>query len=299
MKRPLGITLLVLIVSLVRPAPASAGFWAWLEDWSGPGPFRAKPYQTVMLTYCVQDQRLKPSPISNYDASHEQMAERATLLEQAKVTTSFADGYKRILAAPTLWDVGMRANGVKPDDYNRWSDKSRTPEIDGLVRKAESDYFGGNGRPSGAGHADKHLICAFTDVVRFSAPADRGYPDLTATSFDVGTSARLHDGVDLGVGFGRISFRGADVHEGYWTLTPVRLVIRPILLALPEEKRRGWMGLFNLYWKETYVKGPIRARDLGAPQLDWTVQGELIRSFGVNIDVGTLFPTNFRRPGSH
>ena len=74
MKRPLGITLLVLLVSLVRPAPASAGLWAWLEEWSGPGPFRG---YTFLFTACVQDRSFKASPIAGDDTFHTQQRELA------------------------------------------------------------------------------------------------------------------------------------------------------------------------------------------------------------------------------
>jgi hypothetical protein len=150
--------------------------------------------------------------------------------------------------------------------------------------------------PIGPGHRDKRLICGFADFAYYSADAGGGFPQLTAKAIDVGFSARLHDGIDLGGGGGRMIFRGDEVKKGYWTLTPVRLIVRPLLLALPEERRRGWMGFLNIYWKETYVAGPITAAHFAAPSKDWAVQGELVRSFGFNIDIAALLPSNWHGP---
>jgi hypothetical protein len=291
MKRPLGMTLLVLLVSLVRPAPASAGFWAWLEEWSGPGPFRAEPGQTWLFTYCVQDKSWKPSPISNRDLFHGEMANRAELLKDAIGVKSFSDSYRRVLANPTLWD--MEIQKLPTVDVKRLTGNKVTTKDFEQFEKVLAPVYANESRREGPGHKDRAFVCGYADVARFSADAGGGFPQLTATSIDAGPSARLHDGVDVGVGIGRIVFRGSGVKQGYTTLTPIRLVLRPILLALPEEKRRAWMGFFNIYWKETYVEGLIKAADLGAPSSDWSVDGELIRSFGFNIDVGALFPTNW------
>ena len=105
----------------------------------------------------------------------------------------------------------------------------------------------------------------------------------------------MHDGVDIGGGIGWVTFSGESVKKRQLTLTPVRVILRPILLAVPEHYRRTWMGVLNIYWKETYVIGKLTGADFGAPNNPFAVNGELIRSFGFNLDVTALFPDKWRR----
>src|SRR5215210_5297865 len=97
MNRPLLTLTVVLIVALAHPTPAAAGFWAWLEEWSGPGPFRARVLHTFLFTTCVQDAKdngaddpvarghsiLKPSPIAMNDTFHQTQGARARILRDA------------------------------------------------------------------------------------------------------------------------------------------------------------------------------------------------------------------------
>src|SRR5262245_8300111 len=72
MKHRVLIVCLVLAGVLANPRPASAGLWAWLERFSGPGPFTGYPY---LFTYCFQKIESKghgpakltfvPSPVSS------------------------------------------------------------------------------------------------------------------------------------------------------------------------------------------------------------------------------------------
>ena len=53
---------LAAVGSLLIAVPASAAYWAWLEQFSGPGPLRARKWQTPLLsTVCVQGWRLSAS----------------------------------------------------------------------------------------------------------------------------------------------------------------------------------------------------------------------------------------------
>src|SRR4051812_17917857 len=115
MRRVQAITLLVLLILLVRPAPASAGFWAWLEEWSGPGPFKG---YTVLLTACSQDGFFKASPVavndrfhteqwSNAKKFHAQYTKSAGQLIGAK-TPSEKVLFRRLLANPDPLALAVR-----------------------------------------------------------------------------------------------------------------------------------------------------------------------------------------------
>ena len=56
MKRPLFIVVLILLGTMAHPELARANWVAWLQEWSGPGPFKAKWFSTY-LTGCVKEQQ--------------------------------------------------------------------------------------------------------------------------------------------------------------------------------------------------------------------------------------------------
>jgi hypothetical protein len=53
------------------------------------------------------------------------------------------------------------------------------------------------------------------------------------------------------------------------------------------------MGVLSIYWKETYVVGRLTGADFGNPASGFEVDGELIRSFGFNLDFTALITTWF------
>jgi hypothetical protein len=63
MKRTLLIACLTILSLVAHPRPASAGWWAWLEEFSGPGPFKGK-YPSVILTFCFDKGQIGLSPLS-------------------------------------------------------------------------------------------------------------------------------------------------------------------------------------------------------------------------------------------
>jgi hypothetical protein len=303
MKRPLGITLLVLLVSLLVPASASAGVWAWMEQWSGPGPFGG---YTFLFTACVQDGTFKSSPIARDDAFHWRQEQLAHAIYDSKDPTGNALPeariLRRLLANPEprgLFDrvvllstlngstlpPGVPATldfGPSPE---RRDNPKLLPELRALYATEEADR--------GPGHEDRRLVCGYLDQGYFEAAAneDRGFPEIRAHLTDFGPSIRLHDGVDIGAGMGWVSFKGPGIDVGrHLTFTPIRVILRPITMAVPEVYRKRWMGVLNFYWKETYFVGKLNAQDFGSPTDPFAVNGELIRSVGLNFDITALFP---------
>lgn len=289
MTRPLVTLALVVVMTLAQPAPAAAGFWAWLEEWSGPGPFRGF---TFLFTACIQDKQVKPSPIALNDQFHKERIENAQVLaNRLKQPESVL--LKRVLANPApVVEAKLNLAALNPDSA--------------LLTDAILDQAGRLGfnpriydleqADRGPGHDDPRLICGYFDQGFFRAAADptRGFPRLGAHLTDIGPSARLHDGIDIGGGFGWVAFSGDEIEtKRRLTLTPLRIILRPILLAVPEHHRKPWMGFLNFYWKETYVVGRLTGADFGAPNDALSVNGELVRSFGLNLDVTALFPAKW------
>src|SRR5262249_33089846 len=126
MKRPRFIVVLVLLGTMARPELARANFIDWLQEWSGPGPFKAKWFNTT-FTGCVQDRTFRPSPAAMNDKFHQQ-AER-----QAHDFVTPSSGYnpastdyhlilRRILENPDFAflsssaDVALRNGSIAPED---------------------------------------------------------------------------------------------------------------------------------------------------------------------------------------
>ena len=127
-----------------------------------------------------------------------------------------------------------------------------------------------------------------------------GYPEICVNLIDIGASARLHDGLDIGGGFGWAWFRHdndatrTEVTTRKLTLTPIRVVLRPLLFVIPEKKYNRVARAISVYWKEVWVSGPIRGRDFGQrPRLDepeFREGSALATSFGFTVDVTAFLP---------
>lgn len=317
MRRTL-VPVLAVLITLCQPAPADAMWWAWLEKWSGPGPFKAKPFRTFLFTACVQDVPLEqqssksiediltwqkgwsfePSPIAHSNMFHKMQEAIAGVLSEGQGEKERAAYYGRLLKnpyTPTLHDyVTNRATSVLSQTQRREQPSTLATRLD-LLR----GLYGTPAADTGAGHSDERMICGYFDIGSFESDGDqdpdRGFPALTARMYDFGPSARIHDGIDIGAGVGWVQFSGSGVDRKQGAFTPLRVVIRPVLLALPERMRRVWMGVFSFYWKETYVWGRMTGADFGAPQSNWVEDGEMIRSFGINLDLTALLPLVLRR----
>jgi hypothetical protein len=301
MKHPLCITLVVLIVSLVRPAPAWAGLWAWLEEWSGPGPFKG---YTFLLTACVQDRWFKGSPIGLDDAFHAQQRSVARSLASAPGMPSEAVLFRRLLANPDPVGLYQRMSlnsfagvSTSPDAslFQLLNEAQEALRLNNLLRFSQLVYSSAFAN-DGPGHEEQRVWCGYVDQGFFNSKVDmeRGFPEIRTHLTDIGPSVRLHDGVDLGVGFGWVTFNGTGVTAApHMTLTPMRLVMRPILIAVPEAYRKRWMGVLSVFWKETYVIGSLTAEDLGSATDPFSSDGELIRSFGFNFDITAALPAKW------
>jgi hypothetical protein len=302
MRRALVVVAAVGMVFLV-PLDASAGFWSWLEGFSGPGPLRTrKGRPPVLSTFCVQDTKFQPSPLAESDAFHRRQWQAAVELTNDAVTAKPEVAYKRLLANPTPAESFLVPDGrsfAQLLQAQRAEQKQQeSVVVPNLTLPAAVRFYGSELTDSGPGHKDQTPICVYFDFGSFTNDVSdggrdlNGYPSVTAQLFDFGGVARLHDGIDIGAGFGMIRFTGESMQPlTRATLTPFRSLIRPILLVLPEHSRKKWMGILSLYWKETYVMGELTSADFGAPAIDYRSNGELVRSFGVTLDLTALIPT--------
>jgi len=227
MKHRVLIVCAVLAGVLANPRPASAGLWAWLERFSGPGPFHGNPF---LLTSCFQ-------------------------------TVKENDGSVTWALVPSP----VREDGARRDDN----------------RPLPCIYF------------DKGLYTAKEDVAR-------GFPRIHASLNDIGGSVRFRDVVDAGAGIGWITLDGGTDTHSKFTATPIRIVARPLLFALkpghPSDSSRRYFGALSVFYKTTFVTGPITGEDFGVERSKFTSDGEFLQSYGFIIDLTALFSKNLRVP---
>ena len=136
------------------------------------------------------------------------------------------------------------------------------------------------------------LLCLHGDRAKFAAdPSDDGvFPRIEVALSEFGASARVHDGLDLGISAGWMTFE-TDARRVRPVFTPVRIVARPVLLVVGNpDNRRKWHGILSLYVKTPWVFGDITGRHFGAEPDAFTSGGEFVPSYGITFDLAALIP---------
>lgn len=288
----------VALCALLVAAPASAGYWSWLEQFSGPGPLRARKWQTpVLSTLCVQDGGVRPSPIADSNRFHRRQWAIAQEIARLDPPQDARAVYGRMLASPLLSE-GFYAAGA--DLRQLVADLAKPAAVETQAVTRTVGFYRDDRANDGLGHTDRKLICGYFDVGSFTNEVGsngldlNGFPRVTARLVDFGGVARLHDGLDIGGGIGIVRFTSEPgdrtIRKTALTLTPLRTVIRPLLLVVPEHHRKQWMGILSLYWKETYIADELAGADFGVPDNPYRSNGELVRSFGLTFDLTALVP---------
>jgi len=140
------------------------------------------------------------------------------------------------------------------------------------------------------------IVCIYFDRESFHDDADpsRGYPDLRIRANDIGASLRVRDWLDVGAGMGWLSITDttSDTTRSRFVMSPVRVVVRPLLLFLPEKGRHRSFGILSFYWKDIYVPGVIRGRDFGQkPPSDlneFRASHDVVHAYGLTLDLTAL-----------
>lgn len=129
-------------------------------------------------------------------------------------------------------------------------------------------------------------FCVYADdaTYRPKPTANPGFTKNNVGTQDFGVAVRMNNWLDLGAGIGRLKFQGAG---GRLTLTPVRIVVRPLLLVKPINNNRvarQLVGTLSFYLKESVV-GPLTGADFGTPLVPFTSGKELKTSVGFTLDL--------------
>jgi hypothetical protein len=136
--------------------------------------------------------------------------------------------------------------------------------------------------------------CFFLDFRNFKAEEDDRFPEVSAKVVEFGFSFQLRRALEMGSGVGWIRFKsasrlgGTDVTTDRMTLTPLRVVVKP-LLALPYFRQHSrWGSVLKYYVRESVLIGRLTGEDFGVQRGVFNTEHEFVTSAGFIIDVGEL-----------
>lgn len=149
---------------------------------------------------------------------------------------------------------------------------------------------------------DKPSSCLYWDYHAFHAADDIRFYPVDTSMWEIGTTVRLHRTLEIGGGFGRLSFssRNTDsdanpeITGGRATVTFPRVVFKP-LLAIPKVPNHASWGFLQIYFKQTIVFGELTQDDFASkPGNEFSRTNQRVDSVGFVIDLSALlnFKTN-------
>lgn len=290
---------------------AKDGWWGWLEEFSGPGPFRTRnPLNNIHVSFaCKYDEIVKVDPVAWGEVvkAAQPLPEGKRFdptfveLVRNKVSNTLAEMLKTAKAQRQFLELpGAQPLSLTLSQTPRWrafgtpfpASREFAPNMLLSVLNDEQ-----------RDRRNRNKNCWFIDYTRYIADADssRGFPRIRAEGLDVGGTYFIGGPFDIGAAIGYVQFEPAG-HEAIrrLTLTPLRLHIRPLWFVDPEKHFRAewrWLGRLayipKLYVKLTAVPKSILGSEFGAPKpvdpgQEFQTKGELVTSYGVVFDLGEV-----------
>ena len=132
--------------------------------------------------------------------------------------------------------------------------------------------------------------CVYWDWRELSARPRAPFAEVSANLVDSGVSFHLTPYFEYGVGLGVAHFattvRETDFKVTNFTLTPARLVLKP-LRAIPEWRGNTRAGFLQIVVRDTVRFGRLTSADFGAPNDPWSTGTEHLTGVTLVIDVLT------------
>ena len=132
--------------------------------------------------------------------------------------------------------------------------------------------------------------CVYWDWRELSAPAKAPFAEVSANLLDSGVSFHISPYFEYGVGIGWAHFatsvRDTKFAVDNFTITPARLVFRP-LRAIPEWRANPRAGFLQIVVRDTVRFGRLTSADFGAPNDPWSTGTEHLTGVTLVIDVLT------------
>jgi hypothetical protein len=183
-------------------------------------------------------------------------------------------------AKANIWDILLELSGPGP--------------FDGRGNASATIYC--HGFDSGSGflrlldRPDARGPCFFVDVRRFESPDDERFFRVRVTTTEVGPMYRIAPPIEVGFGVGVIHFNSSGRTADRATFSFPRVVLKPLLLVPSwQGKRKGNLGFFQFYFRETQILGELNKKDdfraTPTNTQPFKVNNDLVASAGMIIDV--------------
>jgi hypothetical protein len=135
------------------------------------------------------------------------------------------------------------------------------------------------------------MPCFFADFRRLQSLANDNFRNQTnAKTVELGITFPLARPIEIGAGAGWIQFDTVGITTRRATLTPLRVVIKP-LFFIPQHQKQDWLAFLKYYVKETVIIGRLRGEDFGVDNsvFDNKTSRDFVTSAGFIIDLGEVF----------
>lgn len=140
-----------------------------------------------------------------------------------------------------------------------------------------------------AQYQHKTKPCFFLDRHQLSADPDARFGKVDLTYWDAGASFQLTRTLEVGVGVGVMHFDSEGVTRNRFTVTPVRVVAKPLYYLLPPRfDDFQWPGVLKAYAKEIIITGRTTGADFNRPPDVIAETAEVVLAYGLIVDLTEL-----------
>jgi len=140
--------------------------------------------------------------------------------------------------------------------------------------------------------------CIFWDYHSFRAEDDSRFYPVDISTWEIGTSTRLHPSLEIGAGFGKINFSSRNTDDATapeisgsrYTVSFPRVAFKP-LLAVPAAsfQSKPGLGFFQVYFKYTIVVGDLTNEHFASkPDNVFSRTNQRVESVGFVIDASSV-----------
>lgn len=134
----------------------------------------------------------------------------------------------------------------------------------------------------------RNVPCLYVDFRDLAVEPKGPYARVTAKMVETGVSFTQHRALELGAGLGVAYFAttvsGTDYNVTNFTVTPIRVVFKPLRL-MPQWRAEPRAGFLQVHYRGTVRFGDIDGSDFGAPASTFRAGTEYLNGAGLVIDV--------------
>lgn len=133
--------------------------------------------------------------------------------------------------------------------------------------------------------------CVYWDWRELTAPPRAPFGEVTANLIDSGVSLHINEYLEVGAGIGWAHFattiRDTKYPVNNLTVTPARVVIRPLRALIPKLRSNSKAGFLQVVIRDTVRVGRLTSADFGVPSDPWSSGTEHLPGATLVIDLLT------------